>query len=154
MFRLIIIFTFAKENFINFKMENLQIAESAKSPYVNFDCENGFLELRGRSIIENTFSFYEPVFKVLTEYVADPKDKTVVHFSLDYYNTSSQIWIYNILKELNKINEIPGKELSITWFYSDSDLLEAGRDFQNVSKVPITLKESSGGFDDGLDEEI
>ena len=135
-------------------MENLQIAESAKSPYINFDCENGFLEIRGRSIIENTFSFYEPVFKVLSEYVTQPQAKTTVHFALDYYNTSSQIWIYNILKELNKINEIPGKELSITLFYSDTDLLEAGRDFQNVSKVPITLKESTGGFDDGLDDEI
>ena len=37
-------------------MESLQIAESAKSPFVNFDCENGFFEIRGRSIIENTFS--------------------------------------------------------------------------------------------------
>jgi hypothetical protein len=135
-------------------MESLQIAESAKSPFVNFDCENGFFEIRGRSIIENTFSFYEPVFKVLSDYVKNPKDTTIVHLSLDYYNTSSQIWIYNILKELNKINDIPGKELKITWFYSDSDLLDAGKDFRNVSKVPIELKEAKGGFDDGLDEEI
>ena len=135
-------------------MESLQIAESTKSPFVNFDCENGFFEIRGRSIIENTFSFYEPVFKVLSDYVKDPKDTTIVHLSLDYYNTSSQIWIYNILKELNKINDIAGKELKITWFYSDSDLLNAGKDFRNVSKVPIELKEAKGGFDDGLDEEI
>ncbi|MBQ1885030.1 MAG: DUF1987 domain-containing protein, partial [Bacteroidales bacterium] len=116
-------------------MQHLQIAETAKSPYINFDCDNGFLEVRGRSIIENTFAFYEPVFKVLSEYVQNPQDKTTVHLSLDYYNTSSQIWIYNILKELNKINEIPGKDVDIIWYYSDSDLLEAGRDFQNVSKV-------------------
>lgn len=134
---------------IRYEMENLQIAETAKSPFINFDCDNGFLEVRGRSIIENTFAFYEPVFKVLSEYVQNPKDKTTVHLSLDYYNTSSQIWIYNILKELNKINEIQGKEVDIIWYYSDSDLLEAGRDFQNVSKVPIVLKETG----DGIDEE-
>ncbi|MCQ2250076.1 MAG: DUF1987 domain-containing protein [Bacteroidales bacterium] len=135
-------------------MESLHIAESAKSPFINFDCDNGFFEIRGRSIIENTFSFYEPVFKVLSNYVKTPADKTTVHLSLDYYNTSSQIWIYNILKEFNKINDIPGKELNITWFYSDSDLLDAGKDFQNVSKVPIELKEAKEGCDDGSDESL
>lgn len=136
----------------NIEMQHLQIAETAKSPYINFDCDNGFLEVRGRSIIENTFAFYEPVFKVLSEYVQNPQDKTTVHLSLDYYNTSSQIWIYNILKELNKINEIPGKDVDIIWYYSDSDLLEAGRDFQNVSKVPIVLKETGEGA--GEEEEL
>lgn len=135
-------------------MESLHIAESAKSPFINFDCDHGFFEIRGRSIIENTFSFYEPVFKVLSNYVKAPADKTTVHLSLDYYNTSSQIWIYNILKEFNKINDISGKELNITWFYSDSDLLDAGKDFQNVSKVPIELKEAKGNIDDGIEEEI
>lgn len=135
-------------------MRNLQITETAKSPLINLDCENGFLEIRGRSIIENTFAFYEPVFKELSEYVANPLDCTVVHLALDYYNTSSQIWIYNILKELNKINDIPGKKIEIIWYYSDSDLLEAGKDFQNVSKVPITLREIKNADDDDDDEEI
>lgn len=132
-------------------MQSLQIAETAKSPSINLDCENGFLEIRGRSIIENTFAFYEPVFKELSEYVANPQERTVVHLALDYYNTSSQIWIYNILKELNKINDLPGKKIEIIWYYSDSDLLEAGKDFQNVSKVPITLREVKNANDDDED---
>ena len=135
-------------------MQNVQITETAKSPMVNFDVENGFLEIRGRSIIENTFAFYEPVFKTLSEYVAAPQKKTTVHLSLDYYNTSSQIWIYNILKELNKINDLPDKEIEIIWYYSDTDLLEAGRDFQNISKVPIILKYNGTSSSGDEEEEI
>lgn len=123
-------------------MQNIQIAGTSKTPMVNFDFENGFLEIIGGSIIENSFAFYEPVFKALQEYVNDPKPKTIVRFALNYYNTSSQIWIYNILKELNRINDMQDKEIEITWYYSDSDLLEAGKDFQHVSKTPIILKEN------------
>lgn len=129
-------------------MQNITIKETAKSPFINFDCENGILEIKGRSIIENTFSFYEPVFKVLSEYVINPQEHTKVDFTLEYYNTSSQIWIYNILKELNKINDIAGKSVEIVWNYSDSDLLDAGKDFQNVSKVPIILKPLDGAMEE------
>ena len=41
-------------------MENLTLEGSAKTPTVSFDSENGVLELKGRSIPENSIEFYKP----------------------------------------------------------------------------------------------
>ena len=40
-------------------MEIIKIERSSKSPSVNFDAENGLIEIVGRSVIENSRRFYE-----------------------------------------------------------------------------------------------
>ena len=42
-------------------MENLTLEGSAKTPTIKFDAENGVLELKGRSIPENSIEFYKPL---------------------------------------------------------------------------------------------
>jgi hypothetical protein len=41
-------------------MQPLQLEGSPKTPFVNFDPSTGFLELKGRSIPENSIDFYKP----------------------------------------------------------------------------------------------
>jgi len=55
-------------------MEKLQIEGTAKTPTVNFD-PSGKLELKGRSIPENSIEFYKPLMEWLDEYEKNPQEK-------------------------------------------------------------------------------
>ena len=46
-------------------MENLNLEGSAITPTVNFHSDNGVLELKGRSIPENSIEFYKPLASLL-----------------------------------------------------------------------------------------
>ena len=43
-------------------MDALKLEGSPKTPDVNFDAGAGLLELKGRSIPENSIEFYKPLF--------------------------------------------------------------------------------------------
>ena len=63
-------------------MENILREGSAKTPAVNFDSASGVLELKGRSIPENSVEFYKPLNDWIENYGANPKDKTIVDINL------------------------------------------------------------------------
>ena len=42
-------------------MEPLIIEGTSKTPHIRFDAEQGRLELKGRSIPENSIDFYRPL---------------------------------------------------------------------------------------------
>ncbi len=48
-------------------MEELILEGSAKTPTINFNQETGVLELRGRSIPENSIEFYNPIHECWTD---------------------------------------------------------------------------------------
>ena len=55
-------------------MDNIKIEGTSKTPTVEFDRESGVLEIRGRSIPENSIDFYKPVYpnelvKVISEII-------------------------------------------------------------------------------------
>ncbi|MFI5204444.1 MAG: DUF1987 domain-containing protein, partial [Flavobacteriales bacterium] len=70
-------------------MGNFVLTGSPKTPEVNFNEETGKLELKGRSIPENSIEFYKPMFDWIEAYGASPKPATEVNIVLEYFNTSS-----------------------------------------------------------------
>jgi len=124
-------------------MKPIHIVSTAKSPTINFDNTTGNLEISGRSILENTLVFYEPLLQWVKTYVENPNNSTKVIMAFEYYNTSTQLWLYHIMKEIIKINNNPVNQLELIWYYIDDDLKESGYDFQNFLKIPITLKHIS-----------
>lgn len=123
-------------------MGKVAIEGSAKTPTVNFDPENGVMELKGRSIPENSIEFYKPVVDALDEYSKSPKEVTKVNIQLEYFNTSSSKCILDLFKKLETIHK-EGKEVVINWHYEedDEDMLEAGEDYQAIIKVPFKMIE-------------
>ena len=121
-------------------MEILAIESTDITPFINLDAEAGQLELKGRSIPENSLEFYQPVYKWLDEYLENPKDKTIVNVQLDYFNTSSSKCILDILKKVDKLDEM-GKDVLIKWFYdeNDEDMMEAGEDYSDLLEVPFEI---------------
>ena len=80
--------------------EILFLEASAKTPSVSFDPITGKLELRGRSIPENSIEFYKPLIDWLDKYSGKPKTNTIVNIQLEYFNTSSSKCILDVFKKL------------------------------------------------------
>jgi hypothetical protein len=126
-------------------MKKLKIHNTAKTPLINFDYENGLIELKGRSLIENTALFYERPIAWINEYVKNPAEKTVVNIALDYYNTSSQLWLFQIFMAIVDLFRLE-KDIVVNWYYQDEDMFEAGADFSKLLDFPINMIESKEIF--------
>lgn len=123
-------------------MEKLEIEGTPKTPTVNFDAEKAHIEIRGRSIPENSIEFYKPLMDWLDEFSKNPKEKTNVHIQLEYFNTSSSKCILDVFKKLEHLHK-NGSDVLINWYYEedDEDMLEAGEDYQTIIGVPFKMKE-------------
>lgn len=123
-------------------MENIVISGTSKTPDVNFDSTTGKLDISGRSIPENSYQFYEPLLTWLDTYSTTPQKNTLLTFKLDYFNTSSSMYILGILKKLEKLH-LAGNKTEVKWFYDsdDEDMLQTGEDLKQIVKLPIDMVE-------------
>jgi hypothetical protein len=125
-------------------MENIEISGTSKTPDVSFNALSGKLEISGRSIPENSYQFYEPLLSWLDNYANTPQKSTQLTFRLDYFNTSSSMYILGILKKLEKLH-IAGHKAEVKWFYDadDEDMLQTGEDLKQIVRLPIAMVEIS-----------
>lgn len=123
-------------------MDAIIIEGTPKTPTVNFDAVNRKVEIKGRSIPENSIEFYKPLVDWLENYGATSPPATEVNIQLEYFNTSSSKCILDIFKKLESIAK-SGCEIIINWYYEedDEDMLEAGEDYQSIIKVPFKMIE-------------
>jgi hypothetical protein len=87
------------------ELVNLFVEQTSKTPQVDLNQFSGELILYGKSIPENAAKVYEPVLNWVTAYVQNPRPTTNFRINLEYFNTSSSIWIVKILKVLIKIKD-------------------------------------------------
>lgn len=122
-------------------MENLIIAPGIKTPSINFLLENGLLEIRGKSIPENSIEFYRPIYEWIDAYVLQAQPKTQVTIGLEYFNTSSSKCLLDIFRKLENLHKSAKSEVTINWLYEeeDEDMMEAGDDYQTIVKVPFVI---------------
>jgi hypothetical protein len=113
-------------------MKDLRIERTFNTPLIDFK-RTGQLCIEGRSIPENTPSFYKPVFEWLEQYRHYPISKIMVDIRLEFFNTSSSKCILDILKGVEILKK-QGSEVLINWCYNDEDenLLECGEDFSKI----------------------
>ncbi len=113
---------------------------SPKTPTVLFDDATGRLELKGRSIPENSIEFYKPMIDWIDQYARDPRPGTSLHVQLEYFNTSSSKCILDLFKKLELVRAT-GNEVTVYWHYEadDEDMLEAGEDYQAIINIPFKM---------------
>ncbi len=122
-------------------MEKMVINETIKTPGVVLSPE-GQISIKGRSITENAHSFYKPLFDDwLDLYLEQPKQTTTVNISLEYYNTSSSMWILRLLKRIEQLKEEKNKDVVINWYYPDEDIYDSGLDYQGLISIPFNMIE-------------
>ena len=124
-------------------MDKLSLEGSPKTPTVNFDHEAGVLELRGRSIPENSIEFYKPLYDWIDTYGGSPRSETKVNIVLEYFNTSSSKCILDFFKKLEALNKGGNTTVSVNWHYEedDEDMEEAGEDYQAIIDLPFNMIE-------------
>ena len=123
-------------------MESLLIEGTAKTPIIRFDGDLGLIEIKGRSIPENSIEFYKPLVDWLDRYSQNPKQTTKVNIQLEYFNTSSSKCILDVFKKLEVIHKA-NREVVINWYYEedDEDMLEAGEDYESIIRIPFKMIE-------------
>ena len=121
-------------------MNNLYLNSTSSTPEVKFDCKTGILELKGTSTPEESGRFYQPVLNWLEEYSLNPAPLTVLEFKMDYFNTSSTVFMLRLMKIIVKMGK-EGKKAAIRWYHEedDEDFIEAGKDFGVLAKTDIEL---------------
>ncbi len=123
-------------------METIVREGTPKTPYVRLDGEKGIIEIKGRSIPENSIEFYKPLIDWLEEYGDIALEETVVNVQLEYFNTSSSKCILDIFKKLEVIFK-KGCKVEVNWYYEedDEDMFEAGEDYQSIINIPFKMIE-------------
>jgi len=123
-------------------MENIILEGTPKTPAVNFNTSEGKLELKGRSIPENSVEFYSSLNEWIENYGKAPQETTIFDVKLEYFNTSSSKCILDLFKLLESING-KGTEVKVNWYFEedDEDMEEAGEDYQAIIHLPFNLIE-------------
>ncbi|MFO8021358.1 MAG: DUF1987 domain-containing protein, partial [Perlabentimonas sp.] len=113
------------------------IDKTADCPYVNFT-EEGLLEIEGRSITEDVFSFWQPLVDWIEQYIKVPADKTKVVVYLEYTNSSSNKYLNEMMKLLDKC-AAQGNDVEIIWRYEEDDesILMLGQDLDALITIPF-----------------
>jgi hypothetical protein len=116
----------------------LKIKGSKTMPNVTFI--NGTLNIVGRSVLNNSSIWCEPVLKALSEQ-SSYSQTTRINIHLDYLNSDSNRALLNLLMVAEKLHNM-GKKVEIHWLYANNDMgmLEQGSIFKELIKVPFKFE--------------
>jgi hypothetical protein len=122
-------------------LEIIKIEPTKVTPQVLF--LEGHMEIRGRSISENSTDFYKPLAAWVDSYVDNTEVRTRVIFSFDFINTASTKWIYSIVKRLALYPNVR-EMVSIEWYYEkgDDDQYELGQIIHSFIDCPFIFYET------------
>jgi hypothetical protein len=110
------------------------------TPQVKLDGKAGLLQFKGRSTPEHPAEYYTTVNQWVDNYLQQPEDTTTVELHFEYFNTTSSKCLLELLRKLAVLMKL-GKNIQLRWFYEagDDDMQEAGKDFQDILKVPFDI---------------
>jgi len=121
-------------------MEKFVIQEELKNcPGIVFYPTVNRLELIGRSIPENP----ELIFRRLDEWLTthfEKNDGLDVNIQLEYINSGSSKYLYEILKRLTGYGQ-SGKNVRIKWLYEEDDegMLELGEHYRDSAGISLEI---------------
>jgi hypothetical protein len=122
-------------------MEKFVIQEELKNcPGMVYYPDENKLQLIGRSIPENP----EIIFRKLDEWISDHFEKNRqlnVHIQLEYINSGSSKYLYEILKKLSAFGR-SGHEVKMVWLYEEDDeaMLELGEHYRDTAGIPLEIR--------------
>jgi len=121
----------------------IHILPTYSTPEVIVDLNKGYASIIGKSVPEDSMSFYKPVIAFLDKIRDNEISKLSLHVDLEYFNSNSSKFILDFfLKVARLLNEGDLKEVSIDWLVdqNDEDMIEAGEDYMAIVKLPFNIK--------------
>ncbi|MCG8698992.1 MAG: DUF1987 domain-containing protein [Bacteroidales bacterium] len=124
-------------------MKDLIIEAQPDAPYypeVNFNADNGVLEILGESYMEEAYKFFLPLIDWIKEYTLELRKPITMNFKLTYFNTSSSRLILDMLDLFKSYQQTQG-DVTINWYFDpeDPDMKDEIEDFEIESGVSINL---------------
>jgi len=122
-------------------MDKLIIEAGGKTPGIRLG--DGTIEFQGKSIVEDPKTFFEPVLAWFKKYLSEAPAETVVTVKLDYIDSQSAQVLFQILKQLNALEQ--DHTLTVNWYYTygDFEMLELGEIIQGRLKMQFRFYEFS-----------
>jgi len=131
-------------------MNNLQILGTPQTPTIDFNAENNYFIISGRSVSENSDITYWPIVRYLELYKKeiDQINKlqnningiaATFRFKLVYYNSSSIRYLNTIMKRIEEISE--NNQVSVIWEVDSDDeyLIEMGETFAELFDINLQI---------------
>ena len=115
-------------------MNILSLEGTEDTPTIILDKDKGIMELSGRSLPEDSTTFYKQVLDWIEVYANDPNPSTTFVFKLEYFNTASSKLLLDVLYALE---DLPG--IRVKWYFNeeDEDMEEAGQEFCELVEIPF-----------------
>jgi hypothetical protein len=115
------------------------VLASSETPEIHFSF-SGKMEIIGKSVPEFGNDFWESAINWFNRYMMNPAEKTTFNLQIDYLNTSSSKYILQLLYRLNELTD-KGLQAEVVWGFhtNDIDMLEVGKDYEHMVKVPFTF---------------
>jgi hypothetical protein len=123
------------------EFNDIIIEGTLKSPKIEFSLSTGELILSGRSFPENAAQVYEPLLFWIDNYIKSPQQTTNLYLKLEYFNSSSLLWIVRIVKTLSKIDQ--KDSFFFIHLYFDEDDFDI-READNLRDVISSLVKYTG----------
>jgi hypothetical protein len=121
-------------------MNKIEIEATADTPAVKFYPNQGELEIKGKSISENSVKFYRPLIESVEQYLFKPVSPTLVHIHFDYFNTASAKCVIEILKKLESLPK-KGIKVEVNWYYKADvpSSYHAGMDYKSILNLDFKM---------------
>ncbi|OFY95422.1 MAG: hypothetical protein A3K10_13730 [Bacteroidetes bacterium RIFCSPLOWO2_12_FULL_31_6] len=117
-------------------LEKIYIEQTELTPLIDFDLQKSIMKIKGISVPEDAYTFYNPILNWIKIYKKKPIENSIFEFELDYFNTSSSKFLLEIMK---KIKKIPHQKIIWTLYSDDEDILEVVHDYNSLLGNIITL---------------
>lgn len=122
---------------------SVTIIEATKSsPRVELNPYGKFV-LEGRSIVEDTVTFYRPIIDWVKKAACEVMN---VEIRMEYMNTSSSKQILCLLEAVAANPNF--NSINVKWYYEedDEDILDLGKDYESLIHIPFDFQVSPESY--------
>ena len=120
-------------------MEDYSINATKATPAINFNLQTGILSINGRSIPEDSVSFFEPLQNIVRQYLENSLPNNTINIRLDYLNSSSTACLLGILRDYEKLNKTITTILNWQYESEDEDILNIGLNFSEIIDLKFNM---------------
>jgi len=114
---------------------HLEKKKTTSTPYILADEEKSYMKLEGRCFPESPSLFFKEISVWLESYLASGFSVFTFDCAIDYFNSSTTKWLFNILANMDK-RAAEGKKVIVNWITDESNgmIIECGEDFREDMK--------------------
>ena len=120
-------------------MEDYSINATKATPAIKFNSQTGILSINGRSIPEDSVSFFEPLQNIVRQYLENSLPNNTINIRLDYLNSSSTACLLGILRDYEKLNKTITTIVNWQYESEDEDILNIGLNFSEIIDLKFNM---------------